>query len=95
MGGELLVGAIDTGLVARGLGDAGLEVVADRRLRHAADGGECIHMHADPVGQPFRPSRLRVGEVGGAERGNKDVRRSCIPGQRIDHRNRVTGKIHE
>jgi putative ABC transport system substrate-binding protein len=31
----------------------------------------------------------------GAERGNKDVRLSCVAGQRIDHRNRVAGEIHE
>ena len=30
-----------------------------------------------------------------AECGDKDVRRSYIAGQRIDHRNRVAGKIHE
>ena len=37
MGSELPIGAIDAGLVARRLGDAGLEVVADHRLGHAAD----------------------------------------------------------
>ena len=95
MGGEVRVGAIDAGLVARGPGDAGLQIVADHRLRHAVDGGEHIDMRADPVGQPFRPSRFRISEVGGAERGNKDVRRSCVAGQRIDHRNRVAGEIHE
>ncbi len=44
---------------------------------------------------PSLQRAFRVGEVGGAERGNKDVRRSCVAGQRIDHRNRVAGKIHE
>ena len=52
-------------------------------------------MYADPIGETFRPSRLRVGEVGGTERGDKDVRRSYLAGQRVDHRNRVAGKIHE
>jgi hypothetical protein len=34
--GQILIGAVDARLVTRGLGDAGLEVVAHRRLRHAA-----------------------------------------------------------
>ena len=58
MGGELSIGAIDAGLVARRLGDAGLEIVADYRFGHAADGAKRIDMHADPIGEPFaqRPS---------------------------------------
>jgi hypothetical protein len=95
MGGELRIAAIDAGLVARRFGDASLEVVADHRLRHATDGAKRIDMHADPVGQSLAPAPFRVGEVGGAERSNKDVRRSCVAVQRIDHRNRVTGEIHE
>jgi hypothetical protein len=64
MSGEFLIAAVDAGFVARRLGDASLEVVADHGLRHTADCGERIDMHADPIGETFRPSRLRVGEVG-------------------------------
>jgi len=95
MSGQLLIGAVDARLVARRLGDASLEVVADHGPRHATDCGKRIDMHADPVGEPLAPAPFRVGEVGGTERGNKDVRRSCVAGQRIDYRNRVAGKIHE
>ena len=77
--GQILIGAIDAGLVARRLGDAGLEIVADHRLRHAANRGERIDMRADPIGKPLRPARLRVGVVRGAERGDEDVRRSHLP----------------
>ena len=50
--GQLLVGAIDAGLIAAGRGDAGLEVVAHDRLRHAADRGQGVDVRADPVGSP-------------------------------------------
>ena len=37
MVGQILVGPVDAGLVARRLGDAGLQIVGHHRLRHAAD----------------------------------------------------------
>jgi hypothetical protein len=42
---------------------AGLEVVADHRPQHAADVTHRVDVHADPVGQPFRPSRLRIEDL--------------------------------
>src|SRR3979490_718138 len=71
MGGKVLIGAVDAGLVTRGLGDAGLEVVADHRLRHAANGSKRADVHADPIGEPPAPARLRIGEVGCSERATK------------------------
>ena len=76
MGGELLISPIDARLVARRLGDTGLEVVADDRLRHTADRGERVDMRADPVRQCLAPARFRVSVVRRAERGDKDVRLS-------------------
>jgi hypothetical protein len=81
-----LIGEIDARLVARRFGDANLEIVADHSPRHAADGGERIDICADPVGESLPTAPFGVGEVGGAERGNKDVGRSCVGGQRIDYR---------
>src|SRR5713101_530356 len=46
--GKLLVGAVDTGFIAARCSDAGLEVVADDRLRH-----EGVDVGPDPVGKPF------------------------------------------
>jgi hypothetical protein len=40
--GQFLVGAIDARLIAAGGGDAGLQIVADDRLRHAADRAQGI-----------------------------------------------------
>jgi hypothetical protein len=37
--------------VEAGLGDSGLEVVADNLPRHAAERGQCVDMDAAPVGQ--------------------------------------------
>lgn len=48
--GQLLVGAIDPGFIAAGRGDAGLEVVADHRLWHAADHAEGVDVRPDPIG---------------------------------------------
>src|SRR3954453_17160977 len=72
MGGKVLVGAVDAGLVTRGLGDTGLEIVADHRLRHAANGSKRADVNADPIGEPLAPARLRIGEVGCSERGHED-----------------------
>ena len=92
---EILIGAIDAGLVARRLGDPGLQIVADNRLRHAADRGQGVDMRTDPIGKPFRPARLGVGVVGCAERRDEDVggtlRAICL----IKHRHRVAGIIDE
>ena len=46
--GQLLVGAVDSRLIAAGHGDAGLEVVADHRLRHAADHVQGVDVRSDP-----------------------------------------------
>ena len=48
------------------------------------------------IHRPALPTiALQHNEVGGAERGNRDVRRSCVAGQRINHRNRVAREIPE
>ena len=84
--GEILIGAVDARLVARRLGDAGLEVVAHNRLRHAADRGERVHMRADPVGQRLGPARFGVGVVRRAERRDEDVRAMLLARRGIEHR---------
>ena len=64
------------------------------RFGHAADRLEGSGMGADPVGERLRPARLGVGEVGGAQHGDKNLRRPGLAGQPVDdHRHRVAGII--
>ena len=94
MGGHVGVGAIDLRLVEAGLDHCDLGVVRHQQLRHAADRLECSGVGSDPVGERLGPARLGVGEVGGAEHGDKDLRRPRLAGKPInDHRHRVAGVI--
>lgn len=53
-------------------------------------------MGADPVGEPLRPRRLRVGEARCAEHGDEDLRRSALTGKAVDHhRDAIAGIIDE
>jgi hypothetical protein len=50
MAGHLGVSSVETGIVAIGVGNSSLEIIADHELRHAAEIAEQIGMHPDPVG---------------------------------------------
>ena len=52
MGGHLLIGAVDPGLVAAGRRHPGAQVVANQQLRRTAEECECVDVRADPVCQP-------------------------------------------
>jgi hypothetical protein len=71
---HLGIGSIDRGLVEAGLDDGGLGVVGHDQPRHAADRLEGSRMGADPIGQPLRPGRLGISEVGRAQDGDEDPR---------------------
>ena len=73
MARHLGIGSVETGVVAIGVGDGGLEIIADHKLRHAAQKPEQIGMHADPVGQA-------LGTAAGASR--------CGGAARLPHINR-------
>jgi hypothetical protein len=64
MARHLGVGSVETGIVAIGVGNGGLEIIADHELRHAAQKPEQIGMQGDPVGQALaratRPARRAV-----------------------------------
>jgi hypothetical protein len=68
------VGAVDLGVVERGLADAALQIVRHKQLRRAAEKTEHAHMRADPVWQLLRPGRLRISEVRGAEHADENLR---------------------
>ena len=63
--------------------------------RHAAEEGKGARVRADPVGQALRPGGLGIGVVGGAERGDEQLRRHHLAGRRVDHLHRRAGVIDE
>ena len=75
---------------------AGLQIVADRLPRGAAEIGEGADMRGDPIRQLLAPHRLGVGEARGAEHGDKDLHRDDLAGdwrrppRRCGRRNRRT-----
>ena len=95
MGREVLVGPIDARLVAARRRDPGLEIVAHERLRHPAQEGERIHMGADPVGQRLAQARLREGVVRCPQDRDEDLGGAHLPGEPVEHRHGIAGKIHE
>ena len=71
-----------------------LGVVRHEQFRHAAERRESAGMSADPVGQRLGPARLSIGEVGGAQDGHENLRRTDLAGEPVDdHRHRVAGVI--
>jgi len=79
--------------VERGLGDAGLQIVADRLPRGAAEIGEGADMRADPVRQLLAPRRLGVGEARRAQGGDEYLDRDDLAGAGVDHLGGATGEI--
>ena len=92
---QILIAAIDAGLVARRLGDPSLEIVAHHRLRHATDRREGVDVGGDPIGEPLRPARLGIGVVGRPERSDEDVGGTLRVRYLIEYRHRVAGIIDE
>lgn len=80
---HLSVAAIDLRIVEARLDHGGLGIVGYDQRRHAADRLERADMTADPVGQPLRPSRLRLGEARGAQHCDKDLRVADLAGQAV------------
>jgi hypothetical protein len=89
------VGPVDHRLVEGGLGDAGLQIVADGLSRGTAEISEGADMHGDPVRQLLAPHRLGVGEAGGAQHGDEDLHRDDFAGIGVEHLAGAAGEIDE
>lgn len=90
------IAAVDLRIVEAGLDHGDLGVVRHQQRRHAADRFEGADVAADPVGEPLRPGRLRVGEAGSAEHRDEDLRGAPLAGEPVDHhRDAVAGIIDE
>jgi len=84
MPGHVGVGPVDHRLVKAGLGDAGLEIIADRLPGGAAEIGEGADMRADPIRQLLAPHRLGVGEARRAQDGDKNLHRDDLAVTAVD-----------
>ena len=92
---ELLVGALEAGLVATGDGDATLELVGDHDLGDAAEEGEGALMAADPVVDLLRARGFGVGVVGRAQHGDEELDLGELAGGGIDDRRLLAGVVDE
>jgi len=84
MGRHVSIGPVDLRVIEAGLDHRRLCVVRHDEMRHAPDRLKAARMGVDPVGEPLRPRRLRVGEARCAENRDKDLRLAHFPSQSID-----------
>src|SRR3984893_8600422 len=87
------VGPVDRRLMEAGLGDPGLEIVADRLAGDAAEISEGADMRRDPIGQLLAPHRLGVGEIRRAQDGDEDLYRDDLAGEAIDDLAGAAGEV--
>ena len=95
MVGKVLVGAIDTRLVARRLGDARFEIVGHGGLGHAAEKVERTDVRPDPIWQRLGPACRRERVARCAKHGDEQVRGVHFARCRIDNRDRIAGPVDE
>lgn len=92
---HLLVGALDAGLVAAGLGDPAPQLVADRGLGHAPVELVGADVTRDEVGPALRGARLGVGVAGGAEHRDEQLDLDHLAGLPIDDARLLARVVHE
>jgi hypothetical protein len=95
VGSEFLVRALQAGFVAAGEDDPAPELITHDGTRDAAEEGEGPGVAGDPVGDLLGPRRLGVGVVGGAERGDEQVRLDDLTGGRIEEARPLAGVVDE
>ena len=81
MGGQVLIGRIEVGLVAMSSGDAAFEIIRHYDVGYAAEELEGPGVGADPIRQRLRPRRFGIGVVGGAQHGDEDLRLTHLAGR--------------
>ena len=95
MARHLGVGSVETGIVAIGVGNGGLEIIADHELRHAAQKPEQVGMHADPVRQALARASLGVGVVRGPHRRDEQLHGVRFAADGIEDVDGVASEIDE
>jgi hypothetical protein len=86
-------GLVERRLEPQRLGDPSLEVIADDRLRNAAEVRQGPGLAFDPIGQPLREAGHGKGQRRGPEHRDKNLRLADFAGDRIDHLDRMPGVI--
>ncbi len=95
MGGHLLVGAVEVGLVAVGAGDGARQVVGDHDAGSATKVREGVHVGGDPVAQLLRGGRLGVGVAARPEHGHEELRAGDHPRLCAGDRQPLAGEVDE
>lgn len=93
MARHLGIGPVETGIVAIGVGDSRLEIIADHELRHAVQKTKQVGVKADPVGQALARARLGVGVVGGAHRCYEQLHGLRFAGDGVEDIDGIAGEI--
>src|SRR6266446_4916273 len=93
MPGHLGIGPVDHRLVKAGLGDPGLEIVADRLAGDAAEISEGADMCRDPIRQLLAPYRLGVCEARCTQDSDKNLYRYDLTGEAIDDLASAAGEV--
>ncbi len=91
--GECRKSGVDGRLEPQGLGNAGLEVVADDGFRHATEETQRPLLTLDPVRQPLSEACIGEGVQGGWQNRDEDLRQPDFARHRIDHRDGLAGVV--
>jgi hypothetical protein len=95
MGRQILVGPVDTRLVAARHRNPGLQIVADERLRHPAQEGKRIHMGTDPVRQRLAEPSLDECVIRRSHDRDEDLGGAHLAGEPVEHRHSIAGEVYE
>ena len=93
--GEVLVGAVDVGLVAARAGDGASELVGDPQGGRAPEVLDHVDVGVDPVGQLLGRGRLGVGEAARPEHGDEQLDSPQLPRLPVDQGRPLPGEVDE
>jgi len=93
--GKLLVGGVEIRIVAAGTAHSRSQVIWDEESGHSRKVFKSMHVSADPSAQLLVPSGFGIRIGTGAQHHHEQRRWPDFAGNRIVHRNRCTGPVHE
>src|SRR5712692_21374 len=92
---KLLVGGVDIRIVAAGTAHSRSQVIRDQESGHSRKVFKSMNVSADPGGQLLVSGSFRVSVGTRAQHHHEQRRWPDFAGNRIVHRNRGTGPVHE